>query len=587
MAEPEPESERTVLFSLPNALQGQLACVEGTVAGRSFELSAGTFIIGRLAESDLPLSNEPGVSKLHAKIVGQGDHYEIVDCESRNGTMVNGQNITHYALRDGDEIRVCGCVLRFTQRAAGNQRLKAGAHKPPGPPTDAYARPSAGPASALPPASGTPSLTSALTSARTIPELPPSLSPMAAVPPVPTAAPIPGASSIPASAGWTPPPQTMTAGLAEHAQLSAQRLAGDAGPASAAPNTGYGAFPIDASDKRAPPATGSALLRWYFGGLVLSLIVGGAAALVLLPTLEGELGSASFDAGALAAADPAAPGLPAPDPAAAGATASAPLIAAPGQSAPSSPPPPAPAEGAPASPPPTAAAPPDGLEVAGLAAPKTEERRRRRTMPRRPEAVDDADGTSEAPADGEQNGVLYSTTVDGGRVESIRSKSGGRVKTVTVKEGDVVSRGQTLVIFAAGSEEELATLEDRIASLDNTQDEEGKRELKNARQKLAALQGGNAAPIIAGMDGTVQGLVVSEGAVLRPGESVGRILDAEVPSRVRIRVEKGARPKKGQSVTLLLKNGGDATGSVLLVSGRTVVIDTGSEPGDAVDAVRF
>ena len=35
--------ERTVMFQLPSVLAGTLACVGGTLAGRSWELSAGTF----------------------------------------------------------------------------------------------------------------------------------------------------------------------------------------------------------------------------------------------------------------------------------------------------------------------------------------------------------------------------------------------------------------------------------------------------------------------------------------------------------------------------------------------------------------
>lgn len=107
--------ERTVLFQLPTVISGQLACTQGTVAGRSFPLSAGTFVIGRQEGCDLVLAREPGVSKLHAKIVAESGHYEVVDCESRNGTLLNGRPVQSARLRSGDEIRICDCVLRFTQ----------------------------------------------------------------------------------------------------------------------------------------------------------------------------------------------------------------------------------------------------------------------------------------------------------------------------------------------------------------------------------------------------------------------------------------------------------------------------------------
>ncbi len=76
-------AEKTVMFTLPNLVSGQLACITGTAAGRSWDLSAGTFTIGRSDEHDMALATEPGVSKTHAKIIGQGDRYLIVDCESR------------------------------------------------------------------------------------------------------------------------------------------------------------------------------------------------------------------------------------------------------------------------------------------------------------------------------------------------------------------------------------------------------------------------------------------------------------------------------------------------------------------------
>jgi biotin carboxyl carrier protein len=108
--------EKTVVFQLPTTVSGQLACVSGTVAGRSWDLSAGTFVMGRSDECDLVLAQEQGVSKVHAKIVCENDSYTLVDNESRNGTLVNGAPIQRVRLKDGDEVRICNCVLRFSMR---------------------------------------------------------------------------------------------------------------------------------------------------------------------------------------------------------------------------------------------------------------------------------------------------------------------------------------------------------------------------------------------------------------------------------------------------------------------------------------
>ena len=130
--------EHTAIFQLPSVIAGQLVCVAGTAKGQSWPLSAGTFIIGRLPDLDLPLPNEIGVSKSHAKIVAEGLHYAIYDTASRNGTLVNGQPVQKAELRDGDEIRICGCVLRFSQTQAsaeGDGAVAAAAAAAPEPVT--------------------------------------------------------------------------------------------------------------------------------------------------------------------------------------------------------------------------------------------------------------------------------------------------------------------------------------------------------------------------------------------------------------------------------------------------------------------
>lgn len=113
--------EHTAIFQLPSVIAGQLLCTAGSVQGQSWALSAGTIVIGRLPELDVPLPEEVGVSKYHAKIVAEGLHYTLYDTESRNGTLVNGQPVQKAELCDGDEIQVCGCVLRFSQGPAAAQ----------------------------------------------------------------------------------------------------------------------------------------------------------------------------------------------------------------------------------------------------------------------------------------------------------------------------------------------------------------------------------------------------------------------------------------------------------------------------------
>ncbi|MDP2340334.1 MAG: FHA domain-containing protein [Deltaproteobacteria bacterium] len=494
-------AEKTVMFALPNALAGQLACVAGTAAGRSWDLSAGTFVIGRVDDSDLALPSEPGVSKTHAKIIGQGERYLIMDCESRNGTLVNGQLVQRADLYDGDEIKICGCTLRFTQKGG--------------------------------------------------PSRPRPREPVAAAPVVATSAAVAG-----------PATDMLPMQQLQQAQV-------------------------------APTGVGKVLAAWYAAGLAGTLLLGGAAsavAVVVSPPLAPAIPAVAVVVApvvpvAVAPVVPVAvpPVVPAVDPAVPVAPAEVPAVPVVADAVP-----------VPVVPEPVAAVvaaavpepePEPVAEIEAAAAPTGRARK-----PRKPrEAPPVVAEAAAAAASTEGSERTYPAVVDGGKSEQLKTRTGGRVKTVDAKDGDVVVKGQVLVTFESGSDPaEVATLQDRIASLENAEDDEAKRELRQAKQKLAAIEGGQKAqPIAAGLDGKLIGFNPVVGSVLRAGETLGKVADGDVPSRVRITVAKGTRISKGQIVQIVLRNGGTAEGSVVAVSGRTVVVDTGSEAGDAVEAVRF
>jgi len=492
-------AEKTVMFAIPNLVSGKIACVAGVAAGRSWDLSAGTFTIGRNEDNDMSLPTEPGVSKLHAKIVGQGDRYLIMDCESRNGTIVNGDPVQKADLYDGDEIQICGCVLRFTHKGgpARPARRQPAPQLQVEPPTEQYQEP-------LPP--------------------PPSL-----------------------------PPQPMP-------------------------------MPVVV---QAPPA-GRGLLTYYMGGLVSSLLLGGAASAALI-----------------ASAPPPAPPTPplAPVPAA--------VVA----------PPPAPVDAA--TPPRDAATPPVDAAVPPPAAPPVDAATPPPAVPADPPpdkpadppadaaAVDAKAAATEAAADddnddkpavatkerkprrsggggGGSSSGPFAASVDNGRAEVLRSKTGGKVKTA-LADGAAVQKGTIIVTFESGADPaELATLQDRIGSLEGVESEEAKRDLKAAKAKLAALEAGqNAAPLVAGMDGLLRGFTATPGAVLKAGETVGKIVDGDVVARVKVTVSRSTRPRTGQSVMMNLKSGGSISGTIVSVSGRTVIIDPGGETAENVESVSF
>ena len=70
----------------------QLVVRKGPRPGQVFPLTLDTITIGRDPLSDIVL-NDPEVSRHHAKIVRQGDGYELQDMGSTNGSFVDGKRM--------------------------------------------------------------------------------------------------------------------------------------------------------------------------------------------------------------------------------------------------------------------------------------------------------------------------------------------------------------------------------------------------------------------------------------------------------------------------------------------------------------
>jgi len=89
----------------------------GSLAGRTFPLSQGETRVGRDPSVELPIP-EPDqrfVSRIHAVLIREGERVVLVDRDSTNGTLVNGQPVRRVALAHGDEVRFGrqGPVARF------------------------------------------------------------------------------------------------------------------------------------------------------------------------------------------------------------------------------------------------------------------------------------------------------------------------------------------------------------------------------------------------------------------------------------------------------------------------------------------
>lgn len=88
-----------------------LVLQRGSEAGRRWPLDRSRpLTIGRSEECDIVLPDRQ-VSRYHAQITWSGDRYHVEDLGSKNGTHVNGQELTGpVELSDGDEIQI---ALRF------------------------------------------------------------------------------------------------------------------------------------------------------------------------------------------------------------------------------------------------------------------------------------------------------------------------------------------------------------------------------------------------------------------------------------------------------------------------------------------
>jgi pSer/pThr/pTyr-binding forkhead associated (FHA) protein len=90
----------------------RLVCVSTEYAGRDFPLTRAETVIGRLEDNDVVIEHR-SVSKQHAKILFDGRVHKIVDLESANGILVNGEEYAITDLRRGDLVELGHVKFRF------------------------------------------------------------------------------------------------------------------------------------------------------------------------------------------------------------------------------------------------------------------------------------------------------------------------------------------------------------------------------------------------------------------------------------------------------------------------------------------
>jgi pSer/pThr/pTyr-binding forkhead associated (FHA) protein len=76
-----------------------------------------SFVIGKKEDEVDLFMNDEGISRMHARIIRNGEDYYVEDLNSTNGTFKNGLRLKPYERRKlvkGDEIKLAARKLIFS-----------------------------------------------------------------------------------------------------------------------------------------------------------------------------------------------------------------------------------------------------------------------------------------------------------------------------------------------------------------------------------------------------------------------------------------------------------------------------------------
>lgn len=90
----------------------------GPLAGKQFILYRNPAVLGSSPKADIYLFKDEAIEPRHALIHNRGGRFEIEDCNTPDGTYVNGIPVQKQLLQSGDQIVVGKTVLEFSIRDA-------------------------------------------------------------------------------------------------------------------------------------------------------------------------------------------------------------------------------------------------------------------------------------------------------------------------------------------------------------------------------------------------------------------------------------------------------------------------------------
>ena len=111
------DSVKTGTFLIDGEVDESSVALTGTIvmpSGERIEVGEATLRIGRLPDCDITIA-DPNVSRGHAEIRRDGDHFVVADLDSMNGTKVNGAAVKVRDLSPGDAITIADTTMRFEQ----------------------------------------------------------------------------------------------------------------------------------------------------------------------------------------------------------------------------------------------------------------------------------------------------------------------------------------------------------------------------------------------------------------------------------------------------------------------------------------
>lgn len=117
-----PSDEATRVESAEDGATAFLRVIRGAHLDEEAKVGGGVALIGRSRKCALRLTEALGVSREHARVSFDGEHYYVEDLESRNGTRVNGKRIKRHRLRDGDVIQISKEKIQFIASAHADAR---------------------------------------------------------------------------------------------------------------------------------------------------------------------------------------------------------------------------------------------------------------------------------------------------------------------------------------------------------------------------------------------------------------------------------------------------------------------------------